>query len=184
MASVSGVRARSRAATGENVMNYLHLLAVLGRIPPEAWDAIVPHGPAIGRVTKADRVGFNPQPDPPGSGFVVGAAELAHEIVRIVVAGEVRGESAASLMSDVIDDWCGTGWPRKFPFPVGPWPDPDPSPWLETYAPLGQLAGAVVLASAATRLRDEKLGRVLADGAERLARTALPEKAAVTRRRK
>ena len=41
--------------------NIVRLLAVLGRINPAVWDAIIPHGP----VGPAARVALNPQPLPP-----------------------------------------------------------------------------------------------------------------------
>ena len=150
-------------------MNTLKLLSLLIRIPPEAWDWIVPHGPSVGRIARGDKVAFNPQPDPPGA-FVIGAAELGREIARIAVATEATGESAESFVSEIIDDWCGTGWPRRFPFPFPFPPDPDPEP---DWRVAGQLAGAVALASVAARITEGKLGAVLNDGAERLAETAL-----------
>ena len=56
------------------------ILAKFVAIPPEAWDAIIPHGPAV-RATSVNQAGWmpstlNPQPLPPHES-VVGAQLLA-----------------------------------------------------------------------------------------------------------
>jgi hypothetical protein len=154
-------------------MSYSAVLSIVARIRPEAWDAIVPHTPAIRTRAGLERVALNPQPLPPREAFVVGAAELAHEIVRQALAIEAHGDSSFSFVSDTIDDWCGTPWPRKWPLPW-PGPDPDPKPWWETVdVAAGRLVASVIFASVATRLADEKFSAVFADGAERLAAAAV-----------
>jgi hypothetical protein len=155
-------------------MEVSKLLSIVGRIRPEALDAIIPHSPAVGRWTSGfDRVALNPQPLPPREGFELGAVDLAHEIVRIAVAEEARGGSAVSLVSEIIDDWCGTPWPKKFPWP---WPGPrrgegpHPEPWDVATA---RVIGAVIFASVADRLADDKLAQTFSEGAERLAEAAV-----------
>lgn len=69
-----------------------------------------------------DRVALNPQPLPPK----VAGRQLAHSIVR-GVAFSGRPDS----MFEILDDWCGTGWPRHWPWPW-PWPvNPEPEPHPE-----------------------------------------------------
>src|SRR5262249_39394183 len=72
-----------------------------------------------------------------GVGYHLGAsggtAEMAHEVVRLAVASEAQGGSSSAFVSEIIEDWCGTPWPRKWPWP-GPRPDteaegPSPEPW-------------------------------------------------------
>jgi hypothetical protein len=97
------------------------------KIPPQAWDWIVPQGPPTARVVtrRADAVSLNPQPLPPHES-VVGAQLLENVLVSaiIVVGGRGAGDGAEVLRAE-IDDWCGTGWPHKWPRPHPPkgWDD-------------------------------------------------------------
>ncbi|HYN66636.1 MAG TPA: hypothetical protein VES93_07080 [Ornithinibacter sp.] len=95
------------------------VLAKFVSIPPEAWDAIIPHGPVTARVVprRVDAVALNPQPLPPHES-VVGAQLLENVLVSaiIIVGGKGAGEGAGVLRAE-IDDWCGTGWPGKWPRP-------------------------------------------------------------------
>ena len=152
-------------------MRPVTLLSVVAAIRPEIWDAIVPQGPLIR--TRGDLVSLNPQPLPPAEAFLVGAAVMAHELVRIAVETEVTGGSSAGFVRDFIDDWCGTPWPRKWPWPgPGPRPGegPSPEPWdVRT----GRVIGAIVFASVGTRLADGELSAAFTDGADRLSEAAL-----------
>lgn len=148
----------------------VQLLKLIGAIHPQAWDAIYPHGPALH--TRAHLASLNPQPLPPRENFAVSAATMAHELVRLAVETEVRGESAAGFVKDFVDDWCGTPWPHKWPWPwPGPRPQggPLPDPWDVNVA---RIIGATVLASAGSRLGESKLSTVLLNGAESLADAA------------
>ena len=149
-------------------------LTVLGRIPPEAWDAIVPHGPRISIRNLADLVALNPQPLPPRESYLVAAAEMAHSVAGLAVEADVQGEQSR-FVSEFIDDWCGTPWPKKWPSPwPGPKEGPFPEPWIET----GRVIGAIVFASVGSRLGEGELSTALLEGAERLAEASLAEQAA------
>jgi hypothetical protein len=95
------------------------VLSTFVDIPPEAWDWLVPHGPATVSVVhrRGDAVSLNPQPLPPLAA-VAGARLLENVLVSaiIIVSGRDAGEGAAALRTE-IDDWCGTGWPRRWPRP-------------------------------------------------------------------
>jgi hypothetical protein len=152
------------------------LLSIIARIHPEAWDFIVAHTPAVRPASAAERQSLNPQPLPPREAFVAGAAELAHELVRQAVVMEATGGAGASFVIDEIDDWCGSGWPRHWPFP---WPGPhrdgdgiDPD-WITT----GTAVAAIVFASAAARMSEGELHTAFAAGADRLAGAAVGEAA-------
>ena len=104
------------------------ILTILGTFPPEAFDAIIPHGHrrSGGRVSVTNRIDYvalNPQPLPPREGFLVASAELAHEIGRLAVETDLVRGGGSDLVRELVDDWCGTGWPRRWPFP---WPGPVP----------------------------------------------------------
>jgi hypothetical protein len=92
------------------------------KIPPEAWDWIIPHGPVTAHVVnrRGDAVSLNPQPLPPLEA-VVGAQQLENLLVSaiIIVGGRGAGEGAGALRAE-IDDWCGTGWPGRWPRPTPP----------------------------------------------------------------
>ena len=153
-------------------MRAVSLLSIVGRFPAEAWDAIIPHGPAFR--ARGDVVALNPQPLPPHDPFLVGAAQMANELVRVAVEAQLREGSSVGWLSEIIEDWCATPWPRRWPWP-GPGPRPDegplPDPWR---IDVGRVIGAVVFASAGSRLADGELRTVLLDGAERLAEVAAP----------
>jgi hypothetical protein len=155
----------------EIVMIAAQLLKIIATIRPEAWDAIIPHSPAV--VSRAELAALNPQPLPPRDAFAVNAARMAHELVRIAIETEVRGESAAGFVTEFVDDWCGTPWPRKWPWP---WPGPrpkegsQPDPWDVS---VGRVVGATVLASAGGRLGETKLAGAFLNGAEKLAEAAV-----------
>ena len=147
-------------------------LTVIGRIPPEAWDAIVPHGHRVSIRNVADLVSLNPQPLPPRASYLVAAAEMAHSVAGLAVAADVRGEQSR-FVSEFIDDWCGTPWPKKWPWPwPGPHGAPDPEPWVET----GRAIGAIVFASVGARLGEGELSAALIEGAERLAEASVAQR--------
>ena len=150
-----------------------NLLSIITTIHPEIWDAIIPQGPRA-----LDRAALNPQPLPPRETLLAGAADMAHEVVRLAVASEAQGGSSFAFVREIIDDWCGTPWPRKWPWPwPGPRPEtepegPQPEPWDVRTA---RVVGAVIFASAASRLADGDLRSAFAEGADRLAQAALEE---------
>ena len=147
-------------------------LTVIGRIPPEAWDAIVPHGHRVSIRNLGDLVSLNPQPLPPRASYLVAAAEMAHSVAGLAVEADVRGEQSR-FVSEFIDDWCGTPWPKKWPWPwPGPHGAPDPEPWIET----GRAIGAIVFASVGARLGEGELSAALLEGAERLAEASVAER--------
>jgi hypothetical protein len=156
------------------VVSYNTLLSIIARIHPAIWDAIIPHGHRAGAVgaSRVDRVALNPQPLPPRETFLLGAAEMAHDIVKTALEIEAHGESSFGFVSDVIDDWCGTPWPRKWPVPW-PGPGPQPDPWDAMDVQAARVIGAIIFSSVAMRLPDEKFSAVFADGAERLTEAAL-----------
>jgi hypothetical protein len=153
-------------------MSTATLLSVVARVHPQVWDAIVPHTPQPGG--RAALGLLNPQPLPPADAFLLAAAVMAHDLVRVAIETHVQGGESASLVREFIDEWCGTPWPRKWPTP---WPGPplgqgpSPVPWDVATA---RVVGAIVFASAGLRLAHaDALGAVLTEGAERLAEAAV-----------
>lgn len=151
------------------------ILTILGTFPPEAFDAIIPHGHRRpgGRVSVTDHidhVALNPQPLPPRERFLVASAELAHEIGRLAVETDLVRGGGSDLVRELVDDWCGTGWPRRWPFP---WPGPVPGTRThELDVAGGHLAGAVVLASLGDRMPGTDLGAAFLEAAQKLAEVA------------
>ncbi len=103
------------------------VLSTFVNIPPQAWDAIHPHGPVGAYLggRRGDAVSLNPQPLPPIEA-AVGAQLVENVLVSaiIIVGGRDTGEAAGLLRAE-IEDWCGTGWPHKWPKPKSPrgWDD-------------------------------------------------------------
>ncbi len=91
-------------------------LAKIGAIPASAWDAIIPHGPVQGRLVHrlGAEAALNPQPLPPVEAQI-GAVQLENLLVSAIII--VGGRGGTSAFMEDIDDWCGTGWPRKWPRP-------------------------------------------------------------------
>ena len=141
------------------------LLSIIARTHPAVWD-IIQQGP---RMERWERAALNPQPLPPRDAVAWGAADLAQTLARLAIEEEIRGGSGARLVSELVDDWCGTSWPRKWPWPgPGPYPQggPHPEPW--TIA-TGRAIGAVVFASYASRMAEGELRDTFAKGADQLA---------------
>jgi hypothetical protein len=161
-------------------LSLVQLLASMGRINPAIWDWIVPMGPerAFAASSLASEVELNPQPIPPGHELQFAAARVANDIAVAAIAAEAAGDGgeAQRIVSQAIDDWCGTPTGhRPFPWPT-PWPipwhlqDPDPHPWsIET----ARVVGALTLASIASRMTEGSAEEALAHGAERLMEVAL-----------
>jgi hypothetical protein len=151
----------------------LQLSAVLRKIPPEAFDAIFPHGPVL----KHRAAELNPQPLPPKEQLLVASAAVAQDIAFAAVSAQAAGSgSAARLVASAIDDWCGTRpphipipWPGPWPFP---WP-PEPEPHPDWDIGAMRVVGALSLASVASRLEEGELQDALAKGAEQLLEAGL-----------
>jgi len=145
-------------------------LSIIARIHPEVWDVIIQR---LRAGTRFDTVALNPQPLPPVESFLIGAAEMANHSARMAIEYEFTGRPASGLIADLIDDWCGTPWPRRFPFPwPGPHPNegPQPDPWVVQTA---RMIGALVFANIGSRLAESDLAESLIKGAERLNEAAV-----------
>lgn len=164
-------------------MARVHKLAtVLASIPPEAFDAIFPHGPilaqrgAVGRFAQvsARASDLNPQPLPPKAVLAVAAAHVAHQVALAAVNAEAAGnDGGRRVIKQAIEDWCGNGRPR-FPIPwPGPWPfpfpfPPDPEPNPDWDVATSQVIGALSLAAIASHMPLGDLRDDLTRGAEQL----------------
>lgn len=96
-------------------------LQFLALVNPKVWE-VVGGGP-LG-LSPAVIAALNPQPLPPHelgrqpvsravSVTAVGYGQMAMMATAAVAQGE---EGARTFMRDV-EDWCGTGWPRRWPWP-------------------------------------------------------------------
>jgi hypothetical protein len=163
-------------------ISLVQLLASMGRINPAIWDVIVPMGPerALSALSPAAEVELNPQPIPPGHELQFAAARVANQIALAAVAADAAGmsEGAAQIVSQAVDDFCGTPHgDGPIPWP-GPWPipwhlqDPDPHPWVIASS---RLVAALTLASVASRVAEGEVRETLGKGAERLLESALAD---------
>jgi hypothetical protein len=162
----------------------VRLLAVLGKVNPAVWDAIIPHGPiqahthAFRSFSKGSEVELNPQPLPPKELLLFASAAVAHDIAFAAVSAEAAGNDSARLVSRAIDDWCGTRpphipipWPGPWPFP---WP-PEPEPHPDWDIGASRVVGALALASVASRLEAGEAYDALSKGAEQLLEAGLAQ---------
>jgi hypothetical protein len=141
-------------------------MALIIALRPEAAD-VIPRGPLRSEfiaARSADYASLNPQPLPP-EGIVVGV-RLMNKLVTAALASEkgFNGHFARDL-----DDWCGTGWPHRWPWPV---PDPDPNPW---YLAQVQLGGMVALAEIAAHYDNPEVVEVLDKAIEMLGDAAVTQ---------
>ncbi|KAA0016762.1 hypothetical protein [Antrihabitans cavernicola] len=154
--------------------NKQSILSIIANFPPELWDWLIPHGPAI--TSRIDRVSLNPQPLPPRIALQVGAANVAQQIAAAASSAADGAESR--LLEQAIEDWCGTPvpgrpipWPHKWPVPPGVGPrGPQPDPWdlAEMYA-----VAALAFASISARTADADLSVSFGAASEKLAASAV-----------
>ncbi len=124
---------------------------------PAAWDAIIPHSPALGLssqpIPPREFGALNPQPIPPGGEAMLNPQPLpprwygemiGTEILRAAWLGQLLGVDLPSVAEWDDIPFCGTV-PKRPPFPKGPFPPipgtDDPPVYLRDYY-LG-LAGAL-----------------------------------------
>lgn len=100
---------------------------VIAKKFPAIWDVI-----GDGRI---DSVALNPQPLPPREAFALEFARAA--VDRLLLIQETADAIASNgdrqgiivvggRISELVDEICGTNFPKKFPIPPRPGPDPDP----------------------------------------------------------
>src|SRR4051794_41888083 len=101
--------------------NLDRLLAVLSRINPAVWDAIIPHGPVQAHAVTARRlspgaaVALNPQPLPPKEALLLESAAVARDIAFAAVSAEAAGNDAAGRPPARAGDHWGGTHPRPRP---------------------------------------------------------------------
>jgi len=91
----------ARALTGGDRLEFLAFLN------PRIWE-VVGGGPAFRRGREA--VELNPQPLPP---IAIGY----QQVVAMATAAIAAGDGGDKTFMLDLDDWCGTGWPRRWPPP-------------------------------------------------------------------
>lgn len=138
-------------------------LELLALFDDRIWE-LVGGGPQ-GLSARFAHVALNPQPLPPVDAGRLLLTVMARGI--IVVGG--RDESAHRAFLEDIDDWCGTGWPRRWPKPQ-PGPFPDPRQELDPSVLLG---GALAAAELAARYPAGELQDLFGRAAEQLTEVAL-----------
>jgi len=144
------------------------LFSLINALLPEQPGHFVRPGARDGEVW------FNPQPDPPGSlrqdpWRSVSASRTIISVAALATSGGANQEDglprSRAMLKAFVDDFCGTG-PRVL-LPA-PWPRFDLKPNA-----LDIVIAAAQFHSAANALKDQPLGKDLADGAERLLQAAV-----------
>ncbi|WP_156964429.1 hypothetical protein [Methylocapsa aurea] len=151
--------------------------------PPGPWGPVIRQ--ALERLRRASgpvpdpwlEVALNPQPLPPKAAF---ATAFAQQIVdRVLVLQDVadamprQGEQqgiiiVSGYISRFVDDYCGTGFRFKWPFP-----GPRPNWFTEEVNGADLILAGVQFERAAAEISNEELTRSLIDGAARLKETGL-----------
>jgi len=144
-------------------------LAFFAHINPKIWE-VVGGGP-LGRFSHVAAElnpqplpprwrSFDPQPDPP-------AAALGYsQLIAMATAAMAGGEGATKSFLMEIDDWCGTGWPRR-------WPPPPPRRGEELDIVGLQLGAAFAASQLAAAYDGGEMQEAFGAAANQLADTAL-----------
>jgi hypothetical protein len=101
------------------------LLAIIGKLNPEAFDAIFPHGPVIrgGAARLAGVAGSGARQIAPTDAGAIAAQHF--------VATQWTAQRLNIAFDADPDWWCPTGIPRKLPPIIFPPPPPEPGPdWM------------------------------------------------------
>jgi hypothetical protein len=150
------------------------LLGLIARRVPEIWDL-------LGGLRIGDDVFLNPQPLPPRERFIIALGEAlvarAEQLAEVAGAfdsgepnrSEERGIIIVSgYVNRLVDDWCGTGYRPRWPFP-------GPPPWWFARAVSARdtLALGAILNDAGRQAFEPVVGRALRDAATKLAHAGL-----------
>lgn len=147
------------------------LLAIIARRFPAVWDVIG------GDLNPADLVALNPQPLPPRERFVraLGDAVVtrAEQLAEVAGAMGDRGEERGIIIvggyvNRLVDDWCGTGYRPRWPFP-------GPPPWWfsQEVSSRDILTLGASLHQASREAFDPIVSRSLGEAADKLAQVGL-----------
>lgn len=146
------------------------LIGLIARRFPAVWDI-------IGGLRPGDLVALNPQPLPPRERFVTALADAlvgrAEQLAEVAGAlgdpGEERGIIIVSgYVNRLVDDWCGTGYRPRWPFP-------GPPPWWfsQEVSARDILVLGAGLHQASRAAFDPTIGRSLGDAADKLAQVGV-----------
>lgn len=139
-------------------------LEFLASFDDRIWE-LVGGGPQGYRERRLSWAGLNPQPLPPHEAGRLLLSVMARGI--IVVGG--RDAGARDAFFEDIEDWCGTGWPRRWPRPrPGPFPDP-----RESFDLPALLGGGLAAAELAASYPEGELQDLFTKVAEQLTEAAL-----------
>jgi hypothetical protein len=147
------------------------LLGLIARRFPAVWDVIG------GGLLLGDEVALNPQPLPPRERFVTALGEAlvarAEQLGEVATAFGDRGEERGIIIvggyvGQLVDDWCGTGFRPRWPFP-------GPPPWWfsQEVSARDILTLGASLHRASREAFDPSIGRALDEQADRLAQVGL-----------
>jgi hypothetical protein len=147
----------------------VQLLRIVAEHNPHVWEIIGPHVPK-----DHDTVASSQDPIPPAARELqLAVQETVRTISEAAIAARAlgQGDLALQMLRDVSDDWCGTGWPGK-------WPRPNPR--AESYLTMSrtglaqsQAQAALTFAHYAVSIRDDEMSVTFAKIADRLCDAAL-----------
>lgn len=153
------------------VPDMVKLLRILARHDPHLWEAIAPHVPKVWQIASSQ------DPIPPKLHVERVLVLEVRETVRLVAEGALAAAATGQLgaaqrmVADVDDDWCGTGWPGRWPKP-GPRAEEylreTPGAWQVV-----QAAGALAFGAYAAAIDDGEVAAMFGKAADQLADAAL-----------
>ncbi|KRE42721.1 hypothetical protein [Knoellia sp. Soil729] len=150
-------------------------LEFLASFDDRVWE-VVGGGPQGLRVhQRGDDASLNPQPLPPHEA----GRQLMSLMARGIIIVSGRDQSAQNAFFEDVEDWCGTSWPRRWPW-LGPGPVPEPDAEHGTERGLRDdfrrsalVGGALAAAEIAARYPSGELRDVFEKAAQRLTEAGL-----------
>ncbi len=147
------------------------ILGLIASRFPAVYDVIV------GGLRVGDYVSLNPQPLPPRERFIAALGEAlvarAEQLAEVANAAGDRSEErgiiiVSGYVNRLVDDWCGTGYRPRWPFP-------GPPPWWfgAQVSARDIITLGAVLNQAGRDAFDPVVGRTLHDAAGKLAEVGL-----------
>ncbi|GEN80525.1 hypothetical protein AFE02nite_22590 [Actinotalea fermentans] len=154
------------------VRDMVKLLRILARHDPILWEAIAPHVPKVGWVASSQ----DPIPPKlhPERVLQLEVRETVRAVAEAALGAAASGQldAAQRMVQDVDDDWCGTGWPRRWPRP-GPRAEQFLTESPEVGWQVVQAAAALAFGAYAAAVEEKEVAAMFGAAADQLAKTAL-----------
>ena len=161
----------SAIARGQVTVTSRSRLEFLASINDQVWEVVGGGPQGLRSYRRGDYASLNPQPLPPHE---LGGALLSLMARGIIIVGGRESAAQDAFLQD-IEDWCGTYWPRHWPW-IGPGPCPPPGPDFEPRGDFHRsslIGGALAAAELAARYPAGEMQDLFEKAAQQLTEAGL-----------